>query len=132
MKSRLCSVRNLWPVSLSIVMSFLLSCDTASQKRLQAADHYHFAQSYLANQSYALAEQEIRKALLMKSQDAEYLGFLALIYQARGQLDAAEEAYHRALEQADIPPAVPRIRPATQPPLGSKPASRFQTRINTG
>lgn len=106
MKSRLYSVRNLWPVGLWVVMNFCLGCNAASQQRLQAADHYRFAQSYLATKSYPLAEQEIRKALLMQSQDAEYLGFLALIYQAQGQLNAAEDAYRLALEQAEIPSSV--------------------------
>ena len=106
MKSRLYRVRNLWPVGLWVVMSFCLGCNAASKQRLQAADHYRFAQSYLATQSYRLAEQEIRKALLMQSQDAEYLGFLALIYQAQGQLNAAEDAYRLALDQAELPPSV--------------------------
>ena len=106
MKSRLYSVRDLWPVGLLVVMNFCLGCNASSERRLQAADHYRFAQSYLANKSYALAEQEVRKALLIQSQNAEYLGFLALIYQAQGQLNAAEDAYRLAVQQAEIPPSV--------------------------
>jgi tetratricopeptide (TPR) repeat protein len=84
--------------------------------RTQADDHYRLAQSYLSNASPLMAEQEIRKALTLRPDDARYLECLALIhpmqvYQAQGtlnltRLQLAEEAYRAALRQADAPPSV--------------------------
>jgi Tfp pilus assembly protein PilF len=51
--------------------------------RAQAEDHYRLAQSFLSNESYALAEQEIRKALALRADEAQYLECLALIHQAQ-------------------------------------------------
>src|SRR5262249_5181129 len=77
---------------------------------------YRLAQSYLSNESNLLAEQEIRKALTLRPDDARYLECLALIhqmqvYQPQGtlnltRLQLAEEAYRAALRQADAPPSV--------------------------
>src|SRR4029453_14340729 len=64
-----------------------------------------------------MAEQEVRKALALRPDDARYLECLALIhqmqvYQLQGtlnltRLQLAEEAYRAALRQADASPSVP-------------------------
>lgn len=103
----------LWAV---IVVSLVAGCASSAPKRSQADDYYRLAQSYLSNDSPLLAEQEIRKALTLRPDDARYLECLALIhqvqvYQPQGtlnltRLQLAEEAYRAALRQADAPPSV--------------------------
>ena len=99
------------------VVAFLVGgCASSKQMRTQADDHYRLAQSYLSNESPLLAEQEIRKALTLRPDDARYLGCLALIhqaqvYQAQGtlnltRLQLADEAYRAALRQTDVPPSI--------------------------
>src|SRR5215475_14820022 len=99
------------------VVAFLVGgCASSRQMRTQADDYYRLAQSYLSNDSPLLAEQEIRKALALRPDDARYLETLALIhqvqvYQPQGtlnltRLQLAEEAYRLALRQADAPPSV--------------------------
>ena len=58
----------------------------------------------LATIPYDLAEQEIRKALNLSAEEPRYFGLLALIYQARGQLRLAEDAYRSALKADKVPP----------------------------
>jgi Tfp pilus assembly protein PilF len=69
---------------------------------IKADDRYQLAQQYLGNQSYILAEQEIRKALDLAPQEPTYFELLALIYQAQGRLRQAGEAYHVALQSDDV------------------------------
>ncbi len=105
-----------WFLWAGIVVSLVGGCVSSGQMRTQADDHYRLAQSYLSNESHLLAEQEIRKALTLRPDDARYLECLALIhqmqvYQAQGtlnltRLQLAEEAYRAALRQADAPPSV--------------------------
>ena len=95
-------------VLLALLMSILAGGCAASmqQSRLEAGEHYQLAQSYLANGSYPLAEQEIRKTIDLVSDDPRYYELLALIYQAQGRLQPAEDAYHLALQQKDVSPSV--------------------------
>jgi Tfp pilus assembly protein PilF len=105
-----------WFFWAGVVASLVVGCASSGQTRVQANDHYRLAQSYLSNESYLLAEQEIRKALTLRPDDARYLECLALIhqvqvYQPQGtlnltRLQLAEEAYRAALRQADAPPSV--------------------------
>ena len=105
-----------WFLWAGIVVSLVGGCASSGPKRTQADDHYRLAQSYLSNDSPLLAEQEIRKALTLRPDDARYLECLALIhqvqvYQPQGtlnltRLQLAEEAYRAALRQADAPPSV--------------------------
>ena len=105
-----------WLLWAAVVASLVGGCASSRQVRTQADDHYRLAQSYLSNESPLLAEQEIRKALTLRPDDARYLECLALIhqtqvYQAQGtlnltRLQLAEEAYRAALRQADAPPSV--------------------------
>lgn len=101
-----------------LLACLLGGCASSARARVQAQaeDHYRLAQSYLSNESYTLAEQEIRKALALQADDARYLECLALIHQAqvyqtsgglnRTRLQLAEEAYRKALRQADAPPSI--------------------------
>src|SRR5262252_5191166 len=105
-----------WLLWAGVVASLVGGCASSVHTRTQANDHYRLAQSYLSNESPLLAEQEIRKALTLRPDDARYLECLALIdkkqaYQAQGtlnltRLQLAEEAYRAALQQADAPPSV--------------------------
>ena len=105
-----------WFFWVCAVASIPGGCASSAQVRLQGDNHYRLAQSYLSNESPLLAEQEIRKALALRPDDARYLECLALIhqvqvYQAQGtlnltRLQLAEEAYRAALRQADAPPSV--------------------------
>lgn len=105
-----------WFFWAGVVASLVVGCASSGQTRVQAHDHYRLAQSYLSNESYLLAEQEIRKALTLRPDDARYLECLALIhqmqvYQSQGtlnltRLQLAEEAYRAALQQADAPPSI--------------------------
>jgi len=109
-----------WLLWAAVVASLVGGCASSRQVRTQADDHYRLAQSYLSNESPLLAEQEIRKALTLRPDDARYLECLALIhqtqvYQAQGtlnltRLQLAEEAYRAALRQADAPPSVLYMR----------------------
>lgn len=90
---------------LLVTGSLLGGCEPTARVQLRAEEHYRFAQSYLASESYPLAEQEIRKALALQPDSAEYFGLLALIYQAQGQLAPAEEAYQKATQAAHVSPA---------------------------
>jgi len=105
-----------WFLWVAIVASIGEGCSSSTQVRTQADDHYRLAQSYLSNESNLLAEQEIRKALTLRPDDARYLECLALInqaqvYQEQGtlnltRLQLAGEAYRAALRQADASPSV--------------------------
>src|SRR5262245_62136255 len=105
-----------WFFWVCVVASIPGGCASSAQVRLQGDDHYRLAQSYLSNDSPLLAEQEIRKALALRPDDARYLECLALIhqvqvYQTQGtlnltRLQLAEEAYRAALRQVDAPPSV--------------------------
>jgi type IV pilus assembly protein PilF len=94
-----------WCAVLIVQTHVLTSCGPPPQVRLEADEHYHVSQQYLGSGSYLLAEQEIRKALDLVPHDARYFELLALIYQAQGRLNLADEAYRAALQQADIPPS---------------------------
>lgn len=76
------------------------------QARLDANEHYRLSQSYLGSGSYLHAEQEIKTALDLVSDDPRYYELLALIHQAQGRLRAAEGAYRLALQQTGVPPSV--------------------------
>jgi Tfp pilus assembly protein PilF len=105
-----------WFVWFGVVAHLVGGCASSARVRVQADDHYRLAQSYLSNASYILAEQEIRKALTLRPDEARYLECLAWIhqaqvYQAQGtlnltRLQLAEEAYRMALQQADAPLSV--------------------------
>jgi Tfp pilus assembly protein PilF len=96
----------LWVVTCLISASMLLGCGSSQQLRLQADDNYRLAQQYLGDNSYLLAEQEIRKSLDAIPDDPHYFELLALIYQAEGRLKHADEAYRAALRHQDVPPSV--------------------------
>ena len=95
-------------ILLALSVSILAGGCAASmqQARLDAGEHYRLAQSYLGGGSYLLAEQEIKKALDLVSDEPRYYELLALIHQAQGRLQSAEEAYRLALEQKGVPPSV--------------------------
>jgi Tfp pilus assembly protein PilF len=95
-------------VLLVLLMSILFGGCAANmqQSRDEAVEHYRLARSYLGNGSYLLAEEEIKKALDLVSDDPQYYELLALIYQFRGRLQLADEAYSLALRQAEVPPSV--------------------------
>src|SRR4030095_1610904 len=105
-----------WFLWAGLVVSLVGGCASSVRTRTQADDHYRLAQSYLSNDSPLLAEQEIRKALVLRPDDARYLECLVLIhqvqvYQPQGtlnltRLQLAEEAYRAALRQAEGPPSV--------------------------
>lgn len=105
-----------WLLWLGVITHLVGGCAASGRVRVQADDHYRLAQSYLSTASYVLAEQEIRKALVLQPDEARYLECLALIhqaqvYQAPGALNLtrlrlAEEAYRLALRQADALPSV--------------------------
>lgn len=84
----------------------LVGCTPSAKLRVQADDRYRLAQSYLGNDSYLLAEQEIRKALELVPHEPHYFELLGLVQQAQGRLQLAEDAYRMALQQADAPPSV--------------------------
>jgi len=106
----------IWFLWFGVVAHILGGCAASARVRVQADDHYRLAQSFLSNESYTLAEQEIRKALALRADEARYLECLAWIHQAqvyqsqgglnRTRLQLAEEAYRMALRQADAPPSV--------------------------
>lgn len=106
-------VRYLW---WGVLLALMGGCAASAQLRTRAEDHLRLAQSYLGNDAYALAEQEIRKALTLLPDEARYLECLAFIHQAQvyqGQgtlnttrLQLADAAYQQALRQADAPPSV--------------------------
>lgn len=91
---------------LTVLVYVLPGCTASTQVRLQADNRYELAQSYMGNGSYLLAEQEIRKALQLVSDEPRYLELLALIHQAQGRFHFAEEAYRAALQQTDPPSSV--------------------------
>lgn len=95
-------------VLLVLLMLILFGGCTATmqQSREEASEHYRLARSYLGNGSYLLAEQEIKKALDLVSDDPQYYELLALIHQFQGRLQLADEAYRLALQQAEVPPSV--------------------------
>ncbi len=105
-----------WFLWFGVVAHLVGGCASSARVRVQADDHYRLAQSYLSNESYVLAEQEIRKALTLQPDDARYLECLAWVHQAQvyqtqgtlnlTRLQLAEEAYRLALRQADAPPSV--------------------------
>lgn len=111
-----CRVGIVWFVWIGVVAHLVGGCASSARIRVQADDHYRLAQSYLSNESYVLAEQEIRKALTLQPDDARYLECLAWVHQAQvyqppgtlnlTRLQLAEEAYRLALRQADAPPSV--------------------------
>jgi type IV pilus assembly protein PilF len=89
-----------------LVVHMMSGCGPSPQVRLQADDRYQLAQSYLGNRSYHFAEREVRKALELVPDEARYYELLALIHQAQGRLQPAEEAYRLALQQPNVPPSV--------------------------
>src|SRR5262249_49416226 len=81
-----------WFLWAGVVASLVGGCASSGQVRTQADDHYRLAQSYLSNESHLMAEQEIRKALTLRPDDARYFECLALInqmqvYQPQGELN---------------------------------------------
>jgi Tfp pilus assembly protein PilF len=118
-----------WLLWAGVVAALVGGCASSAKTRAQADDHYRLAQSYWSNESYLLAEQEIRKALALRPDDARYLEWLALIhqtqvYQAQGtlnltRLQLAEEAYRAALRQADAPPLCLSKLQYGSPPTGA-------------
>jgi Tfp pilus assembly protein PilF len=91
---------------LTTLVHVLTGCAPLPQVRFQADDRYRLAQSYLANGSYLLAEQEIKQAIAHVSDDPRYYELLALVNQAQGRLQLAEAAYQQALQQVEPPPSV--------------------------
>jgi type IV pilus assembly protein PilF len=91
---------------LALLVYILTGCAPSSQVRFQADDRYRLAQSYLGNGSYLLAEQEIKHALTLMPDDPRYFELLALVHQAQGRLQFAEDAYRQALQKAEVPPSV--------------------------
>ena len=81
-------------------------CAGSSQVHFQADERYRLAQSYIGNGSFPLAEQEVRKALDAVPDEPRYFELLALIHQAQGRLQLADDAYRAALQQDDVPPSV--------------------------
>jgi type IV pilus biogenesis/stability protein PilW len=92
--------------SLLLTTLVLTGCAPPPQVRFQADDRYRLAQSYLANGSYLLAEQEIKQAIAHVPDDPRYYELLALVNQAQGRLPLAEAAYQQALQQVEPPPSV--------------------------
>jgi Tfp pilus assembly protein PilF len=82
------------------------ACGPPPEVRLQADERYQAAQTYLGGRSYASAEQEIRRALELAPDEARYYELLALIYQAQGRLQPAEDAYRTALQKPQAPPSI--------------------------
>lgn len=133
----------LWACMVVLMGQGVVACGPPPQVRLQADDRYQLAQSYLGKGSYALAEQEIRKALELVADEARYYELLGLIHQAQGRLQPAEDAYRLALQQSSVPPslfvnygalllarerpddAIPLIRKALQDPRYGKPAVAY-------
>ena len=95
-----------WSAVLIFQTQVLTSCGPPPQARLEADEHYLVSQQYLGDGRYQPAEQEIRKALDLVPHEARYFELLALIYQAQGRLNLADDAYRAALQQPDAPPSV--------------------------
>lgn len=91
---------------LAALVVLLVGCASAKRVRLEADNHYRLAQSYLGQRSYLLADQEIKKAIRLEPQEPRYLELLALIHQARGSLQLADEAYRKALQAPEVPPSI--------------------------
>lgn len=116
MRRRQYAGNSVWFCCLSLVVSMCLGCATSATVRLQGDEHYRLAQSYLGNESFVLAEQEIRRALAIAPDDPRYLEGLALVHQAQiyqlpgslnfTRLQLADEAYRSAVRQAAVPPSV--------------------------
>lgn len=91
---------------LVLCLQALVGCAPSPRLRVQADERYQLSQSYLGNNAYLLAEQEIRKALELMPREPRYFELLGLIQQAQGRLQLAEDAYRLALQQADVSPSV--------------------------
>jgi type IV pilus biogenesis/stability protein PilW len=91
---------------LAMLTVLLIGCAPSKRIRLQADNRYQLAQSYLGQRSYLLAEQEIRKAIALEPHEPRYFELLALINQAQGRLQLADEAYRRALQEPDVSSSV--------------------------
>jgi hypothetical protein len=79
MQGRLRRVGIVWCLWFGVVAHLIGGCASSARVRVQADDHYRLAQSYLSNESYILAEQEIRKALTLQPDDVRYLECLAWV-----------------------------------------------------
>lgn len=111
-----CHRGSIWLLGLGLLAHLIIGCAPSARVRLQADDHYRLAQSYLSNESYGLAEQEIRKALGIRPDDPRYLECLAWVHQAqvyqpqgtlnRTRLQLAEEAYRTASRHSEVQPSV--------------------------
>src|SRR5438132_13608935 len=116
MEGMSCRRGSVWVVWIGVVAHLVSGCASSARIRVQADDHYRLAQSYLSNESYVLAEQEIRKALTLQPDDARNLECLAWVHQAQvyqtqetlnlTRLQLAEDAYRLTLRQAEAPPSV--------------------------
>ena len=95
-----------WCILLMAQITVLTGCGPSLRLRPQAEERYRLAQAYLGHASYDLAEEEIRKALALVSDEPRYFELLALIYQAQGRLRPAAKAYRMALQHTDVPPSV--------------------------
>ncbi len=98
--------QGIWGAICLISTWVLLGCGPSQELRTQADNNYRVAQQYLGGKSYLLAEQEVRKSLDAVPDEPRYFELLALIYQAQGRLNHAEEAYRAALRHKNIPPSV--------------------------
>lgn len=105
MRQGFCGKHGAWLVLVVLLLWVLMGCGPTSHLEIQADDRYQLAQQYLGNQSYVLAEQEIRKALDLAPQEPKYFELLALIYQAQGRNRQAEEAYQVALQTDAVSPS---------------------------
>lgn len=105
MRQRLGGKRGAWLTIVALLLWVLMGCGPSPRLGIQADDRYQLAQQYLGNESYILAEQEIRKALDLVPQEPKYFELLALIYQAQGRIRQAEEAYRVALQTDDVSPS---------------------------
>lgn len=94
--------RVVWLVVIGLQLGVLMGCGGTKQASIQAEDRYRLAQQYLGTQSYLLAEQEVRKALDLAPNNANYFELLALIYQAQGRIRLADEAYQAALKKNHV------------------------------
>lgn len=91
---------------LAMLVVLLTGCAPSKRIRSQAINHYQLAQSYFGQRSYRLAEQEIRKAMTLEPHEPRYFELLALIHQAQGRLQLADEAYRRALQEPGVSSSV--------------------------
>ena len=83
-----------WCLWFGVVVYLIGGCASSARIRVQADDHYRLAQSYLSNESYILAEQEIRKALTLQPDDARYLECFSLDSPGTGVSDTGHiESY---------------------------------------